>query len=773
MLVFMLQVCMFVRLLRCASTFTNRRPSRVAVAHRFSDNRIRGVFSFPMLRVVDKDVLASLNELSPIVMEAPNSNESALLSHLRTRITWALETWIAEDSMDANIRAEIAKKVVVAIIENRKLEPVIGDARHQNKMLVDYGSIVAKALRATPGSLAELNDDIKVLDVTITKYQQHLEKNRAVYININKHHESLIKKSYAAAVSDVTSLNEYADAANLMGKKVWVQEGNMWMEEFSLNFFRRNGARKDYLKSKNHDPANSIDRIMAEALPRDLMLEETFIKEFIDEETKEVAGGPLFETSSDFQFRENLPTSSSSSSSVPDQTSIITSSAPILSANSSRLIRLVDVGSCYNPIAKSTNKAAFQITALDLCPVDTSVYQCDFLDLEIGDKGTEPLIVPVTVILPVIPLGSKPTILGIPSIPEKDLVPNTDSTSTMNSAYFPPETVPVPKMEERNSVNNISPKLIRLPKASYDVVTMSLVLNYLPTPELRENMIKKARELLISPGEGGQPHRAGLLLIIEKESIFTYENDSKKISTQHNHTTLLNCWKDTICSFGFELVRYRNILTSQDNRRCHALAFKTKNVPLPEEHSSPGSSLQLNKNDNDANSYHTNSNNSAVITNDNLLLKNTIANKLLFDNGKSGMWIKQDFLNSIDVEKVEKRVSAGGKIFESKKESLKIEYTRNANKNSKDSIKFDDPNSNDNGNDEKNDNNSNNSSSNSHSNSVDIKTDILPIAIVGGGLGGTALALALQRKGLPFVILEKDSNFTSRKQGYALTLQQV
>ena len=49
----------------------------------------------------------------------------------------------------------------------------------------------------------------------------------------------------------------------------------------------------------------------------------------------------------------------------------------------------------------------------------------------------------------------------------------------------------------------------------------------------------------------------------------------------------------------------------------------------------------------------------------------------------------------------------------------------------------------------------------------------LPIAIVGGGLGGAALALSLQRKGLPFVILEKDTHFKSRKQGYALTLQQV
>ena len=51
-------------------------------------------------------------------------------------------------------------------------------------------------------------------------------------------------------------------------------------------------------------------------------------------------------------------------------------------------------------------------------------------------------------------------------------------------------------------------------------------------------MIKKARELLIGPGDGGQPHRAGLLLIIEKESIFSSDNDSKKSLSKHNNSTL-------------------------------------------------------------------------------------------------------------------------------------------------------------------------------------------------------------------------------------------
>ena len=47
-----------------------------------------------------------------------------------------------------------------------------------------------------------------------------------------------------------------------------------------------------------------------------------------------------------------------------------------------------------------------------------------------------------------------------------------------------------------------------------------------------------------------------------------------------------------------------------------------------------------------------------------------------------------------------------------------------------------------------------------------------PVAIVGGGLGGTATAVLLKKVGIPCVVFEKDASFTSRRQGYALTMQQ-
>ena len=39
------------------------------------------------------------------------------------------------------------------------------------------------------------------------------------------------------------------------------------------------------------------------------------------------------------------------------------------------------------------------------------------------------------------------------------------------------------------------------------------------------------------------------------------------------------------------------------------------------------------------------------------------------------------------------------------------------------------------------------------------------IAIVGGGIGGAALALALQQKGLSANMYESDASFDVRKQG--------
>lgn len=55
-----------------------------------------------------------------------------------------------------------------------------------------------------------------------------------------------------------------------------------------------------------------------------------------------------------------------------------------------------------------------------------------------------------------------------------------------------------------------------------------------------------------------------------------------------------------------------------------------------------------------------------------------------------------------------------------------------------------------------------------------IATENFPhVAIIGGGIGGVALAVACLHRGIPFTIYERDSSFDERSQGYGLTLQQA
>jgi 2-polyprenyl-6-methoxyphenol hydroxylase-like FAD-dependent oxidoreductase len=47
------------------------------------------------------------------------------------------------------------------------------------------------------------------------------------------------------------------------------------------------------------------------------------------------------------------------------------------------------------------------------------------------------------------------------------------------------------------------------------------------------------------------------------------------------------------------------------------------------------------------------------------------------------------------------------------------------------------------------------------------------IAIIGGGIGGVAFAVACLHRGIPFTLYERDESFDARSQGYGLTLQQA
>ncbi|HLF52598.1 NAD(P)/FAD-dependent oxidoreductase [Flavobacterium sp.] len=58
-------------------------------------------------------------------------------------------------------------------------------------------------------------------------------------------------------------------------------------------------------------------------------------------------------------------------------------------------------------------------------------------------------------------------------------------------------------------------------------------------------------------------------------------------------------------------------------------------------------------------------------------------------------------------------------------------------------------------------------------NPIPDKVNYPHVAIIGGGIGGVALAVACLHRGIPFTLYERDSNFDARSQGYGLTLQQA
>ena len=49
----------------------------------------------------------------------------------------------------------------------------------------------------------------------------------------------------------------------------------------------------------------------------------------------------------------------------------------------------------------------------------------------------------------------------------------------------------------------------------------------------------------------------------------------------------------------------------------------------------------------------------------------------------------------------------------------------------------------------------------------------IDVCIAGGGIGGLAVALALQRKGVRCRVYERDAEFDDRRRGYGLTLSHL
>lgn len=136
--------------------------------------------------------------------------------------------------------------------------------------------------------------------------------------------------------------------------------------------------------------------------------------------------------------------------------------------NINEKLRLLDIGSCFNPFAKFSE---FSCRAIDLTPATEDVLQCDFLHL---------------------------------------------------------------KVQKTKDNENISE--INFYEESFDIIVMSLVLEYLPASEQRAVFCFKAWQLL---------KQYGLCIIITP--------DSKSV---HRNAPMIKSWKIALEKIGFKRVKY-------------------------------------------------------------------------------------------------------------------------------------------------------------------------------------------------------------------------
>ena len=409
------------------------------------------------------------------------------------------------------------------------------------------------------------------------------------------------------------------------GEKDWVQHGNIWMQETILDYLRLGRSKKAYIKDLRSSqlysklPLETTTGLLTQTdithinytLPKDLfspnirsfdpsllVLPTTIVAE--DDEVPEARQDKKRSLKRPRSPSSPPPSSSSAQSSdLPPPTqaarylSLVTPPpSDITHTTSSDLssslyappkLKVLDVGSCYNPFLTGPYNTLFDITALDLCPTDPTVYQSDFLTLKIGPNSSEPLI----------------------------LNGSVDGTG--------------------KPIN----RLIQLPEHTYHAVTMSLVLNYLPTPLTRLNMVRRARRLLVHAGSHDilqaykdrntpsatsttttttttntssttattittatsgtighthttaqhthtaadiinsssdeyisytdLPYYSGLFVIFEKLSLFP---NNRQLSDR-----FMKHWKEVICKEGFIFVRYESIACGA--HRSHGMVFRT------------------------------------------------------------------------------------------------------------------------------------------------------------------------------------------------------
>ncbi|KAF2355713.1 25S rRNA (adenine(2142)-N(1))-methyltransferase Bmt2 [Trinorchestia longiramus] len=191
----------------------------------------------------------------------------------------------------------------------------------------------------------------------------------------------------------------------------------------------------------------------------------------------------------------------------------VESSTQGVSSTTSEKLRVLDVGSCYNPFARYSE---WDVTAVDLHPATQDVLQCDFLNLNLDAECS-----------------------------------TAASEGTKEPADSNIETQAV-VLDKSSTIENSSCVPFRIPtnlRANYfDIVIFCLLLEYIPSAEQRFKCCQNATKLL-------RPE--GILIIITPDS--KYEG--------HNNF-LYKAWQAALAGLGLTRVKY------EKKEHFHGMVFR-------------------------------------------------------------------------------------------------------------------------------------------------------------------------------------------------------
>ena len=323
---------------------------------------------------------------------------------------------------------------------------------------------------------------------------------------------SVHEKLRDGAEANEEDLQQYSKAAAATGKRKWVKNALTWSFEFFEHYFGKMESNvehdgdedgRQYAKSRRK-LITSLGEDVGKLAPTRIAFRRGKRKrdassEGNNEETARVVEARNASIDRNRRYgRVNRSKSSNSSGDGNDD-------------KNGETFRLLDVGSCWDFYReyerKSTHFGSCKVVAFDLAPEDgaENVLEGDFLNAQFFDRiedenGAETLL-------------------------------KTSSSSS-------------------------SKRLEGLKLSSFNIVVLSLVLTYVPTPENRFQMIINARKCLKGDGDG-------LLMIIEPHGF-----DKSK------ENLVAKTWQKTIESVGFKA-----LVNSKTRDGLHILIFETSSLP--------------------------------------------------------------------------------------------------------------------------------------------------------------------------------------------------